>query len=77
MKKQQPEQNIVGKNIRAFRVKHGDTQEKLGEIIGYSATTVANYESGYRLPDILTAYEITKYYGISLEDLLTSQNNSG
>lgn len=62
-------QNAVGKNIREFRVKNGETQQTLGEIIGYSATTVANYESGYRLPDIITARIIAEHYGVTIEEL--------
>ena len=68
--------NVVGRNIRMLRQKHSETQEELGKIIGYGATTVANYESGYRLPDIITAYVIAKHYGVKMEDLLSPLHES-
>ena len=56
MQKQKKTWNkIIGENIRNLRLRHGETQAELGEIIGYGATTVANYESGERLPDLITA----------------------
>lgn len=33
-----------------------------GESIGYGSTTIANYESGERLPDLITAYAIAQRY---------------
>ena len=61
---------IVGENIRKVRILNRETQAKLGEIIGYGATTVANYESGERLPDLITAYVIAQHYHIMIEELL-------
>ena len=61
---------IVGNNIRRLRRQHQETQNELGGIIGYGATTVANYESGERMPDLLTAYLIARHYNIRMEELL-------
>lgn len=61
---------IVGNNIRRLRMQHQETQNELGEIIGYGATTVSNYESGERMPDLLTAYLISRHYNIRMEELL-------
>lgn len=49
---------LIGENIRRLRLKHGESQEALGEFIGYGSTTIANYESGYRMPDLETFFEI-------------------
>lgn len=73
MRSQKHGQNAVGRNIREFRIKNGETQQELGEIIGYSATTVANYESGYRLPDVITARTIAEHYGVSIEALFKQE----
>lgn len=51
-------------------MKHGETQQQLGAFLGYGATTIANYESGYRLPDLETFFKIALYYGASLEDFV-------
>lgn len=57
MEKQKKTWNkIIGENIRRLRISHNETQAELGESIGYGSTTIANYESGERLPDLITAY---------------------
>ena len=58
----------IGANIRRIRLEHGETQQQLGDFLGYGASTIANYESGYRLPDLETFFEIALHYGASLED---------
>ena len=59
---------MIGAGIRRLRIEHRETQEQLGDYLGYGATTVANYESGYRLPDLETFFEIVIHYGAKLED---------
>lgn len=61
---------VIGANIRRIRLEHGETQQQLGEMLGYGATTITNYESGYRLPDLETFFEIALYYGASLEEFM-------
>lgn len=60
----------IGRNIRRLRLEHNETQQELGELIGYGATTVANYEKGYRLPDLETFFIIAYHYGADLDDFL-------
>lgn len=60
----------IGTNIQRLRLLHKETQKQLGEIIGYGATTVANYESGYRQPDVETLKKIAEHYGVSITELL-------
>jgi len=60
----------IGTNIQRLRLVHKETQKQLGEIIGYGATTVANYESGYRQPDVETLKKIAEHYGVSITELL-------
>ncbi len=62
--------NVIGENIRRVRVRNGETQEQLGKVIGYGATTIANYESGYRQPDIQTLVKIANHYGVSINELI-------
>ena len=63
---------VIGANIRRIRLEHGETQQQLGTLLGYGPTMVANYESGYRLPDLETFFQIALHYGASLEDFLRS-----
>ena len=67
---------VVGENIRRLREKNHETQAMLGEFLGYGATTVANYESGYRLPDLVTAYVIAKHYHVLLDELMKEHHES-
>ena len=67
---------IVGENIRRFRTMNGEAQEALGEFLGYGATTIANYEAGDRMPDLVTAYLIAKHYEITMENLMTESHDS-
>ena len=61
---------IIGENIRRLRISHNETQAELGESIGYGSTTIANYESGERLPDLITAYAIAQRYHVEMEKLM-------
>ena len=61
---------ILWKNIRRLRISHNETQAELGESIGYGSTTIANYESGERLPDLITAYAIAQRYHVEMEKLM-------
>ncbi len=63
----------IGANIRRLRLKHGETQQELGELLGYGATTIANYESGYRLPDLETFFALALHYEAALEDFLQDE----
>ena len=71
-----PWNKIVGENIRRLREENNETQAMLGEFLGYGATTVANYESGYRLPDLLTAYVIAQHYHVLLDELMEDHHES-
>ena len=53
-----------------LRISHNETQAELGESIGYGSTTIANYESGERLPDLITAYAIAQRYHVEMEKLM-------
>ena len=62
---------MIGAGIRKLRIEHGETQQQLGEYLGYGPTTVANYESGYRLPDLETFFEIVIHYEAELADFIS------
>ena len=67
---------VIGANIRRIRLEHGETQQHLGTFLGYGATTIANYESGYRLPDLETFFRIALHYGACLEDFIEPVDSS-
>ena len=61
---------FIGASIRRLRMEHGETQQQLGEFLGYGATTIANYESGFRLPNLETFLEIAVHYNAEIRDFV-------
>ena len=61
---------VIGASIRRLRMEHGETQQQLGEFLGYGATTIANYESGLRLPNLETFLEIAVRYSAEIRDFI-------
>lgn len=59
-----------GKNIKQLRVDNKLTQEKLGDLFGVSFQTVSKWERGDTYPDIAMLIQISKYFNISVDDLL-------
>ena len=66
----------IGANIRRLRRERGETQRQLAEFLDYGISTVANYESGYRLPDLLTFLMIAFHYETSLEDFVRNPEST-
>lgn len=65
-------ENRFGKNLQHIRKIHGETLQDLGDILGYGATTIKNYESGKRQPDPNTLQILAKHYGKPVDELLYS-----
>ena len=60
----------LGNNIRCLRVAYGETQEKLGDVIGVEKNTVSSYEKGRTEPNKEILSLIATHYMISVEELL-------
>ncbi|AXQ77987.1 helix-turn-helix domain-containing protein [Streptococcus chenjunshii] len=61
---------MIDKNIKLLRKKQGLSQEKLAEKIGVSRQTVAKWETGNSLPDVLSCAKLAELFDVSIEDLL-------
>lgn len=44
--------DIVGQNIRQYRVAHKWTQEKLGDLLAVSHQVVSKWENGIAVPEL-------------------------
>jgi len=55
--------------IREFREHFGMTQEQLGELIGVSRQAINALEGEKCEPSIWLAYDISKIFSISIEEL--------
>jgi len=51
------------------------TQEKVGELVNMSQRSVANWESGERLPSISTLIELSDKFNVSVDYLLGQTDN--
>ena len=58
----------VGKTIRILRKNRKLTQEQLGNVLGYSARTVSDWENGCTEPNINAIKAIVKFFEITYEE---------
>lgn len=65
-------QNIA-RNITALRKKHNLTQADLAEQLNYSDKSISKWERGDGLPDIFVLTRIAEMFGVTLNDLVSSE----
>lgn len=63
----------VSQNIKAFRKRAGLTQKNLADKLGCTLSTISKYEQGQREPDFEVLEQISEVLGVSLSDLVRSQ----
>ena len=59
----------VSKNLRKLRLEKKLTQEQVAEKLGVSAQSVSRWETAASFPDIMLLPEISKVYGVLVDDL--------
>jgi len=59
-----------GKEIRRLREEKGITQQQIASQFYVSTAAVSRWESGARLPDLMTAKKLADYFGVSLDSIL-------
>ena len=59
--------------LQELRKKGGLTQEELAEILFVSRTAVSKWESGRGMPSIESLKAISKFFAVTLDDLLSSE----
>lgn len=64
---------ILGKNLLALRKEKGWTQDEVAEKLGVSAQAVSKWENGASCPDMALLPELSKLYGVSVDDLLRDE----
>ena len=60
-------------SIKAARVNAGLTQKAVGESVGKSKNTIASYEAYTTQPDIKTAQAMAELFGMSIDDIIWTQ----
>ena len=64
-------QDTLIQNMIAVRKHRSLTQSELGKQIGYSDKTVSKWENGDSCPSIEAVYQLARFYGVSVDDLLS------
>ena len=67
---------LVGKRISALRQENGLTQQQLAAMMNVSHQAVSKWEGGQALPDIQTMLELTRFFGITVEQLIAQEGMS-
>lgn len=58
-----------GNNLKIYRLEKKLTQKQLGELVGFSARTVSDWEANNTQPDINTIKKIVKILNITFDEL--------
>ncbi len=61
--------NAVQNNVKRLREEHGLTQKELGEKVGVSRQAINAIETGKFDPSIWLAYDLARFFGVSIEAL--------
>lgn len=64
---------LVGQAISAMRQDAGMTQQALASCLNVSHQAVSKWENGTALPDVMTLLEISKLFGVTMEQLLSGE----
>lgn len=60
----------VGRNMMLLRLQKGLSQQGLAETCNVTHQAVSKWETGAALPDVQTLLFLSKYFGVSMEDIL-------
>ena len=61
--------STLGKNIRRYRLLKNLTQQKLGELLGFSARTISDWECNNTEPGVSAIKELIKVLDITYDEL--------
>jgi len=66
---------IIGKNLSTLRKQAKLTQMELAEKFNYSDKSISKWEAGDSMPSIEILSELAKFYGVTLDYLVTAEHN--
>lgn len=66
----------VGKRIAAMRQVRNLTQQQLAAMMNISHQAVSKWESGQALPDIQILLELTRFFGVTVEQLMVEKDEN-
>lgn len=62
----------IADNLKLLRYKNGYTLEAIAEIISVSRQSVAKWETGDSVPDVINCVKLASLYKISLDELVNT-----
>jgi transcriptional regulator with XRE-family HTH domain len=62
---------FIGENIKILRKRKGKSQEEVATALGLNRSTYSGYENNIAQPNLENILQISKYYGLSIEELIT------
>ena len=66
----------MANRIRELRKQKGITMKQLGASLGLAESTISQYETGHREPDIKTLTKLAEYFGVTVDYLLGNTESS-
>lgn len=66
----------LGQKISDLRKQRGMTQDELADIMGVSSQAVSKWENDLSIPDLPILMELSKYFHISLDDLVNEREET-
>lgn len=64
---------LLGRNVRYYRVKQGLTQERLSEVVDVSTSFIGHIERGSRKPSMETVVKICEALQVNLSSIIPSK----
>lgn len=65
----------IGENLKKLRMEKNVTQEMVAEYLGVTYQAVSRWENGAAYPDIEMLPELARFFEVSLEELMGTENN--
>jgi len=62
------------KNLKEIHSFHTIGNEAIAEICDMTQPQISNYENGKSIPTLYSAYRLAKCYGISIDDLIKTND---
>ena len=66
---------MISENIMRLRKKFGFSQEEVAEKIGVTRQTIAKWENGDSIPDVVHSNALAELFDITLDDLVNFKGN--
>ncbi|MBQ7933169.1 MAG: helix-turn-helix domain-containing protein [Lachnospiraceae bacterium] len=63
-----------GENLKRIREEKGITQQTLADRLYVTRQAVSRWEGGSRYPDLMTAKKMAKYFGVSMDELVSDDD---